>query len=201
MSTKSDVTLSITATISDIISAAQLPGSSILQRAVEKALDKRKQEAVDALIAAIAAEGPNSIVFVDSDADELVQMLLRFWKAASEGAARENLRLLANVIIGLKRNSTLFFDQFQECANVLENLTRDEILIIGKLRIFFRNNPSARGVLEYIKTIDDVAQKNIVRMHVSALQRHGLFLPLSVFSDTEYMPTPIFDRICELASV
>ena len=42
------------------------------------------------------------------------------------------MRLLAQVIVGLKKNKALDPDKFRKWANTLEQLTRDELIVLGK---------------------------------------------------------------------
>jgi hypothetical protein len=84
------------------------------------------------LIEEVSKGSPEPINFTESDTDPLIEIIYRFSKAAADGAARENLRLLAQVIAGLKRNKALEPDKFRKWANILEQLTRDELMVIGK---------------------------------------------------------------------
>lgn len=94
----------VTAIVSDLLAALGIPGSSTLGLAVSRASERRKRAAIDLLIEEVAKGKTEDIKFANEDADELVQMLLRFSSAVDVGAARQNLRLLAQVIFGLKRN-------------------------------------------------------------------------------------------------
>ena len=105
----------------EVLSALHWPGASILERAVTAALERRRAEVRNMLLEAIRREGIENLQFEEGEADDLVQMMMRFAKASEEGVARANLKLLAQVIIGLKRNHAFEFDKFQSCANVLEN--------------------------------------------------------------------------------
>lgn len=112
---------------SDVLSALQLPGGAFLSKFADKYLERKQKEAAEILIEEIAKGS-----FSESDIDPLIEITYRFSKAAADGAARENLRLLAQVIAGLKRNKALNSDKFRKWANILEQLTRDELMAIGK---------------------------------------------------------------------
>ena len=127
--------------IQETLSALSLPGSAILERAVHAAYERRLRAARDVLLETIRREGVENFEFSEDDADDLIQMMMRYAKAAQEGAARQNLTLLAEVIVGLKKNRAFEFDKFQASANVLETLTRDEILFVGKMYRYWRANP------------------------------------------------------------
>jgi hypothetical protein len=115
---KGAVLATVTA-IQETLAAFGVPGASVLERLATAAYEKRVAAARDIFIETLRREGLNNLRFAESDADDLVQMLMRFTKASEEGAARHNLKLLAQVIVGLKRNVALEFDKFQTYANVL----------------------------------------------------------------------------------
>jgi hypothetical protein len=117
---------------SDVLSAFNVPGGSLLSKLGDKYLEKKQREAAEILIEEVSKGSSEPINFPDSEADPLIEIIYRFSKAAADGAARENLRLLAQVIAGLKRNKALEANQFRRWANILEQLTRDELLVIGK---------------------------------------------------------------------
>jgi hypothetical protein len=74
--------------------------------------------------------------------DPMVDILLRFSKAISDGTARDNLKLLAQVIAGLKKNKALQPDKFRKWAGVLEPLTRDELIVLGTAYRLIKEDPT-----------------------------------------------------------
>jgi hypothetical protein len=54
-------------------------------------------------------------------------------RAAREGTARLNLRLLAKAIAGKLRVGSLVADEFLQYAEALASLSRDEIIVIGTM--------------------------------------------------------------------
>jgi hypothetical protein len=99
---KRNFSLGGTAIVADFMAVLGIPGSSTFGLAVREALERRRREAVEVLIAEIEKGKKDDIEFTDDEADELVQMLLRFSSAVDAGAARQNLRLLAQVIFGFE---------------------------------------------------------------------------------------------------
>ena len=193
-----DVGLTGLAFVQDVMAAAGVPGSSLLGKAVDNALKKRRTEAIDVLIKMIEAGKAEDIQFEESDADEFVQMLMRFWQAAATGTAKRNLRFLANVILGLKRNKSFEFDKFQSYANILETLTRSEILLIGKVYKIIQADPATKNLKEQLS---DTFTKNELESIFAALTRTGLFAPVSAFGTLNYRPTPTLTDLCEMAQV
>ena len=82
--------------IQETLSAFSIPGSSVLEKAVDAAYERRRNAAQEVLLQKLSQEGPGSFDDLAPDQiDELIQMLMRYGKAAEEGAARQNLSLLA----------------------------------------------------------------------------------------------------------
>jgi 3',5'-cyclic AMP phosphodiesterase CpdA len=67
--------------------------------------------------------------FEENDVHEFVHTVLRLDDAVSKGTARRNLRMMSQVIVGLKRHRLFEFNNFQRWATLLETLTHDEILV------------------------------------------------------------------------
>jgi hypothetical protein len=60
-------------------------------------------------------------------------VVVRYLRAAREGAARLNLRLLAKAIAGKLQSGRLVADEFLQYAEALASLSRDEIIVIGTM--------------------------------------------------------------------
>jgi len=100
---------------------------------VEKEIKERNKRTFEILLEELQKVRDENITFAENEVHEFVQMVLRLSDAVEKGTARRNLRLMAQVIAGLKRNRAFEFDNFQRWATVLETLTRDEILVLGTL--------------------------------------------------------------------
>ncbi len=155
-----DVALTGVMLAQEALSALHLPGSSALGRAVNAAYERRRAAARQILLEAIEREGVDNIQFEPEEMDDFVQMMMRFAKAAETGAARQNLKLLAQVIFGLKRNRAFEFDQFQACANVLETLTRDEIVFLGRMYQYYTTSSQGREFLGFLASISDTFESS-----------------------------------------
>ncbi|WP_156898234.1 hypothetical protein [Methylocapsa acidiphila] len=192
-----------TAFVQDVLAGLSLPGSAVFGLAVANALERRKQEAIGVLIDEIKKEGIQNIKFSNNDADEFVQMLLRFSSAVDAGAVRQNLRLLAQVIVGLKRHKTFEFkfDRFSKWANVLQSLTRNEILFLGACY----KNVSDRDPNEFWKNISASLSNTFTPLEISelaaALTRTGLLLPIAAWGGQTYKPSPSLEELGQLAEI
>jgi hypothetical protein len=197
---KRNFSLGGTAIVADFMAALGIPGSSTLGLAVSKALERRRREAVDVLIAEIEKGKKDCIEFTDDEADELVQMLLRFSSAVDAGAARQNLRLLAQVIFGLKRNKTFEYDKFSKWANILQTLTRNEILFLGDA-YRLANEPR----YEFWKKLGESLSSNFSfdeRHEVAeALTRTGMISPIPGLGGMQYGVSPGLKELGQLAEL
>lgn len=115
----------------DVLSALSIPGGNTLGVVATNALARKRREAAEILIREVSSGLHGQIEFDAHDVDPLIDIILRFSKAVAEGAARENLILLAQVIAGLKKNRALDSDKFRKWSKIVEHLTRDELLVIG----------------------------------------------------------------------
>lgn len=67
------------------------------------------------------------------DAEQFAAAAFRFTRATRDQTADENLRLLAQAMVGLARREKLWASEFLKYADILSNLSRDEIILIGAL--------------------------------------------------------------------
>jgi hypothetical protein len=199
-----------TAIVGDVLSAFNLPGGSFVSKLGDKYLERKQKEAAEILIEEVAKGSPEPIDFTGSGADPLIEIIYRFLKAAADGAARENLRLLAQVIAGLKKNKALEPDKFRKWANILEQLTRDELLVIGKA-IAIKRKMASEGVAfipndfsNHLRSdlIASGYQATVIDPLCASLGRTGLFLGASGYGGVMvYLPMPWLDELGTLADV
>ncbi len=90
-------------------------------------LEKRRSDALEILLREI--RGGN---FENIDNNEIVSILHRYLRDASEGTARNNLLLLAKVINGMAVRKEISAPDFLRYSKVLNDLTEEEIFCIGE---------------------------------------------------------------------
>ena len=83
-----------TALVADALSILGLPGATFQELAAAH-WQRKAQETRDILLNEMSQGMHGQIQFDAADTDPLVDIMLRFSKAVSDGTARENLRLLA----------------------------------------------------------------------------------------------------------
>ncbi|WP_369050215.1 hypothetical protein [Burkholderia gladioli] len=97
---------------------------------LDRLLKKRREEARNIMLDALRR---GSISLNGADLEESVPVLFRFIRAAEEGSARRNLRLLAEVFAGQARHKAIAADEFLYYADILSPLRREEIQFLGSL--------------------------------------------------------------------
>ena len=133
---------------------------------------------------------------------QLADMVLRLGAAAAKGAARNNLRLLSQVIVGLKRHRSFEFDRFQKWANVLETLTRDEILVLARAYKIIKSERTDQTFWLLLKeSLSGQFAAEEIEEKVAGLMRTGLMIPSSGWGALVYEPGPSLAELGELAEL
>jgi hypothetical protein len=87
----------VLALVRGAMSEARIPGGSLLGVPVERLMRRRRQAAGELLLVELRRGGRT---FAEVEEDELAAVVYRYSRAAQEGTARLNLRLMATVIAG-----------------------------------------------------------------------------------------------------
>ena len=146
-----------------------------------------------------------------SEVDGSVAVLL-YGRAAREGAARLNLRLMAKVIAGQARQSTLYADEFLRHADVIAGLRHEEVILLGALQ---RNWNTAETqamaddermsavyrLLETELIPEPFADASELAAVQSAVLRTGFLSGVPTFGGAIYKPTRAFHRLCRILSL
>jgi hypothetical protein len=129
---------SLAALASDVLSVAGVPGGALLEDATKRLIDRRIKQAREILLEEIR-RGEKHISQA-GDEDEFAAILFRYQRAAIEGTARLNLRLLAAVAAGQGARTGFAADEFLAWADVLTTLRREELILIAALWRIERGN-------------------------------------------------------------
>ena len=147
------------------------------------------------------------------EVDETVAVLLRYGRAAQEGTARLNLRLMAKVIAGQIQQKVLYADEFLRHADVIAGLRREEVILLGALQRHWaapavqvmandhdRMNEAKRLILAELIPVPFI---DIVELAATedAIVRTGFLAGTETFGGTIYKPTRTFQRVCALISL
>ena len=194
------------ALVSDALSGVSVPGGSVAAEAVKHYRQRRAEDARDVLLDELRAGEitPPSV----TSRDDLIGVTIRYLRAAYEGAARLNLRLLAKAIAGALHRDTLTADAFLATADSLSSLSRQEIIVIGALLHFERfvvEQPRpAEGpwAPPWVMLVEDLQRtQGMTGSEIDATaaraQRSGLIYATSIEVGMSYQVSPLLTKLSE----
>jgi hypothetical protein len=192
-----------------------------LGAAYETWLTGKAKEAHDILLTEISKAKRLS---TDVEPDAFFGLLHRYLNATKQAAARRNLRLMAQVLAGsLEHDCPFQPDKLASCAELVGNLTRDEIKFLAvfwtshleatnsSLATVDQSIPSVQ--LIQIKTQDIALERLVPRIFRNAIEfsavggsltRTGLIVSQSVWGGTRFDISPRLVELvdlCDLESV
>lgn len=106
-------------------------GSAVSGGLLNQLLRKRAERAREVLITELRH---GRATLFDVDPEEAVSVVYRYFRAATEGAARLNLGLLGSCIANGTGRDSLRADEFLRWADALASLSREEIHLLACLR-------------------------------------------------------------------
>lgn len=171
----------------------------------------RKQDELRRILIDELAAG--KISALEASDDDKIAVTLRIMRAANEGAARINLRLLAKAAIGQSIHGQLFADEFHRYADVLASLRREEIAVLAELHreeIAARASPEwdttepkdrfimgwQRMVAKFSK--EQLEERERLNATLGALQRTGLVQAGGGWGELDFGTTPYFAEVVRL---
>jgi len=151
----------VASVVADIMGAFMIPGGSTMSAAIQHVFKKRLDTAREILLQEIK-DGSKDMGDA-AELEEVAAIIYRYGRAAQEGAASANLRLLAKVIAGQMQVSSLNANDFLYYADILSSLKAQEIQLLGiMMREGKTTSYSAREVLKkhftYEETIEEIFQ-------------------------------------------
>lgn len=193
----------------DLLACLGVPGGSTLSMAVQRVIQKRNQVAKEIFVEHVKM-GDRSLLDVGG-IDEVAAMIFRYMRAAQEGSARLNLRLMAMTVNGIAERPPIHASKFLRYAEILSTLTRDELVAIATL---YRNERTQK---QDASSDEDARAKARVRtreqlipsyfsteLHLEyvlhAATRTGLVISRSGWDALVYETTPLADELARLAS-
>lgn len=179
--------------------------TAALKKSMTELLVKRDNETIQVLHEALQKGKMSINDFPDSDVAAKVYKLLC---SGRQGAARENLKLLSNLIAGRGDKKPFDANEFLQWADVIAALRREEVLILSVLhleatKINYQLDFESRIWVECVALLDERygMGKDAVDTHGAALLRTGLirFGIMTMDGSMHYLPTKQLERIAELA--
>jgi hypothetical protein len=121
----------IGAFISDALGFIGISGGSVSQALIVGYFRRRHEMARGILFEELSQANISNTQAASED--DAIAVIVRYLRAAQEGAARLNLRLLAKAIAGKRQSMPLVADEFLQYAEALATLSRDEVLVVGAM--------------------------------------------------------------------
>jgi hypothetical protein len=176
--------------------------TEILKAYVKRRLDLARETLLEEV-----SQGEVPLVSAALD-DDRVWFHWLYARAAIEGAARENLRLLARLMISLPAAPDLISSRFHLYAKLISTLTRDELLVLAAF-IRFEQRLTERPIagvwrldeVEKILVPGAVASASYFAALVHSLAGSGLLIPPQRGQDGlgDHMPSEIAVEIERLS--
>jgi hypothetical protein len=120
-------------TLGSLVGEVFKEGATRIVEALLRRIMARRAEAARSILLEEVKQGRATIPLGTPDADEFVAILWRYLRAAEEGTARLNLRLMASVIAGQLESGEVWADTFLRWADLLGALSRQEIVLLAAL--------------------------------------------------------------------
>ncbi len=202
------------AVIGDLVSAtgavigglAGASGSEMLQRLMAKRLQAAREIFLDEM-----KRGGNRL---EPEPDEVLAVVYRYMRAAQEGTARLNLRLMAKVVQGLAHTGSLVADKFLCHAERVASLRREEIVLLATIhrhqKQLVKSDASRDDIYPYVQMREAVERDLIPRVFpdektlravAAATIRTGYIHDELMTLDSVgiFMTTPLLDELIALA--
>ena len=194
---------------SEIAALGGIPGTATVGTLVSEYLQCRAKDAQDIFLEELGSgDVPEYEV---ASQDDWIGFIFRYRRAAQEGTARVNLRLLAKAIVGQLRRTSLVADEFFQYADMLASLSRDEIIFIAAMYKFWLDAEEQRKIQPVVEPKDpwtaakealcpDVfPNKEYVEGVAARAQRSGLVAFVPVYGGPAYTLTPfMFNEVAKL---
>jgi hypothetical protein len=203
----------ISAFVSDLCGVSTIAGGSIAGFFVSETLShllRRIAESAREILLEELRSGEAQLP--PAQIDEGIAIIYRYFRAAQEGAARLNLRLMAQTIAGQASLSALSASDFLRDADVLASLRRQEIFLLAKLHHAWssdwlkRNEPSmqCKVALEWAtcQLVPNIFRSgDEIEAVAGGLVRTGLVKVMPAIGNSTYMPTLLLDKLVAMAPI
>ncbi|MBI4968057.1 MAG: hypothetical protein HZC25_08045 [Rhodospirillales bacterium] len=194
-----------------------VPGAStageITTGVINGFLGRRLEKAREILIEEVRL-GHRSLVEAGHE-DEALSIIERYLRAAREGAARLNLRLMARIVAGQAERGNLVADEFLYYADLLASLRQEEVIVLATLYRYWTSTDvqampdDERKNATNQRTRDELvpaalSSKELLLATLGAVSRTGLVISASAWGGIVYFPSPLMDdlnRLCPLGEV
>jgi hypothetical protein len=149
-----------------------------------------------------------------ADKDEAAAMVFEYTEAARQGAARRNLRMLAQIMAGQLVTPPIYANDFLRWSRIVADLSREEIIVIAAFHREFEDPPPSHPERTIFRRVaDSLTKSSVVRSGddleavVQGLSRTGLFIQQSgatggaMAGGTIYVPSPRLSDLMKLVNI
>ncbi|MFA5593260.1 MAG: hypothetical protein WC989_08105 [Micavibrio sp.] len=210
----SEITGAFSSIVSDALSiiAPGLPTATLctaIQMSTHHLLHKRTDEAFEILL-----EETRDGVFPSRTPDDIssvLGMMLRYQRAAIEGSAKVNLRIMASIFKGILEQECVYPDKFQSMANRISDLTVEELWVVALVYKYKRAIDEKRERTERDLSFSecdeigdqifgkDYKNQDRVLAYCASASRAGLIMPQYDQNLFRYTTTHIMDELVVLS--
>jgi len=194
----------LSAIVGDGFTLANAEGGGLVGFAASRLITTllaRRGEAGRSILIQELRHGERSMTSVEIE--DSVAVVYRYLRAAQEGTARLNLRLMAKVIAGRARLGNLVADEFLADAEIIASLRRNEIILLATMYqasiATDLGDPEAWAEKKLVP--EPFLTKDELRATKAAVVRTGLIETASGYSSIGYTLTPLLDRLISLADI
>jgi len=195
----------VSAVVSDPIGLF-IPGGATASTLLMGYFERRHEQAREIVLAEMRAGNIDQTEAASED--DAIAITLMILKAARDGRARINLRLLAKAFVGLARRDFLAADELLAHADIPASLSRDEIIVIATVyRYYLMGNDQNRNRGDYwLLAKGNLAKHEMeledrVQAVAGRAQRSGLVAAVSAFDAVAYRVTPLLRDLVKLVDV
>lgn len=194
--------------VSDVL--GHVPVAGVFKAAIQQVFKRRLDRAREILLEEMKT-GDKDLTDA-AELEEVAATIYRYGRAAQEGAARLNLRLLAQVIAGQHYAGVLKADEFLYYADILSSLTMEEIIFLGclikhlKIRIGGGDKDSDKAAWTATRDVEGELVPSVFKTKedfdacCASLLRTGLLAVGSGFGALVYKGTTLLEKMEQWAS-
>ena len=191
------------------VDASTAAGAGMLTSGIHDLLHHRDTKGRTVVVEELNARAEKELLVANDDA--VYAAIYRYRRAALEGAARVNLRLLARIMIATVLSGDTTPDRYLVYADIIAALTPEEVTLIATmLRIDRRMLDTGDSVEEQLASgwralkqamvPDPYPSAAALQAACSQATRSGLVLPQTAAGIISYHTSPLMDLLEDLAS-
>lgn len=137
--------------------------------------------------------------------DDLISIIIRLIDDINEGVGKNNIRLMARVIVGLNDKNELTASKFHDFNTILANLSYEEIMFLAEVVKEYKNGLPKEAYLrnpanpKEVAVLNKIISKNKNGHILLSLLKTGFFEPFFVkTASIQYKISPLFLKFMDL---